>query len=207
MRAAAWQARPGPAPASGGLARGGVTPTPARPCEGTGEEGAGPAGQADRGHARRGVRALRSNALVPAPPPACLPSSPAAPTARGARKEGAGRARRRRARQARSSPWPRFTQFEGRRLCAIYGPRSAAPGPAGGSGRAPFWELRKGWRPKVLWGGSLCAGGGPGRGGRAAPGPETGDRSESPRGGGKVTAAESSRLSSSVIVAGFRAVP
>lgn len=67
--------------------------------------------------------------------------------------------------------------------------------------------VRKGWRHKVLWGGSLCAGGGPGRGGRAAPGPETGDRSESPRGGGKVTAAESSRLSSSVIVAGFRAVP
>lgn len=34
--------------------------------------------------------------------------------------------------------------------------------------------VRKGWRPKVLWGGSLCAGGGPGRGGRAALGPETG---------------------------------
>lgn len=176
MRAAAWQARPGPAPASGGLARGGVTPTPARPCEGTGEEGAGPAGQADRGHARRGVRAARSNALVPARPPACLPSSPAAPTARGAQKEGAGRARRRRARQARSSPWPRFTQFEGRRLCAIYGPRSAAPGPAGGSGRAPFWELPcgRGGAPRCSGGGSLCAGGGPGRGGRAAPGPETG---------------------------------
>lgn len=157
--------------------------------------------------AGRGPRG-RTHSSLP-PPPACLPSSPAASTARWARKEGAGRARRRRARQARSSPWPRFTQFEGRRLCAIYGPRSAAPGPAGGSGRAPFWELPcgRGGAPRCSGGGSLCAGGGPGRGGRAAPGPETGDRSESPRGGGKVTAAESSRLSSSVIVAGFRAVP
>lgn len=65
--------------------------------------------------------------------------------------------------------------------------------------------VRKGWRPKVLWGGVPLCRWGTGTRGQSRPG--TGDRSESPRGGGKVTAAESSRLSSSVIVAGFSAVP
>lgn len=206
MRAAAWQARPGPAPASGGLARGGVTPTPARPCEGTGEEGAGPAGQADRGHARRGARALRSNALVPAPPGLSPLQS-----GRSHGKVGAKGRRRARA-EAPGTPGPLLSVasvYPVRRKTSV---RDLRPTKRSARASGRQWPrsllgvaVRKGWRPKVLWGGVPLCGRGTGTRGQSRPG--TGDRSESPRGGGKVTAAESSRLSSSVIVAGFRAVP
>lgn len=143
MRAAAWQARPGPAPASGGLARGGITPTPARPCEGTGEEGAGPAGQADRGHARRGARAARPNALVPAPPRPVSP--PVRPLPRQGGRERKAQGARGGAGHARPAPLrglglpsskedvcARFTAHEAQRP----GQRAAAAALPSGSCRA-----------------------------------------------------------------------
>lgn len=89
----------------------------------------------------------------------------------------------------------RFTAHEAQRP----GQRAAAAALPSGSCRA------EGVAPQGALGGVPLCGRGTGTRGQSRPG--TGDRSESPRGGGKVTAAESSRLSSSVIVAGFRAVP
>lgn len=104
MRATAWQARPSPDPASGGLAHGGVAPTPARPSRGPGRRIQ--AGRAGRPRSRPAAgQGSEDKHLAPGPRRSIPPRRSSLPSVHVHVRVGS-KGRRRACAEAPSTPGP-----------------------------------------------------------------------------------------------------